>query len=175
MRILRFTMGTGRGVKKRRVKACKPWQEAISRIRYGQNSWEYGLAEQMRMTVGVGTTHPASQSCRAVLHSRLMLRARFREARQRGAGGENVRDFSGKNGLHFPGSPVGRVLPMYSGSGSLIPHRPAGRALRSSLSNIWKKSMSPKALSVILGMKSLFSVIQDVRRRHQQKIALRKQ
>ena len=98
---LRFAMGTGSGVKKRRVKACKPWQEAISRIRYGQNSWEYGLAEQMRMTVGVGTTHPASQSCRAVLHSRLMLRARFREARQHGAGGENVSDFSGKNGLIF--------------------------------------------------------------------------
>ena len=63
-------------------------------------------------------------------------------------------------------SPVGRALPLYSRSGSRMPQRPAGSAARSSVLNIWKKSISPRALSVILGMKSLLSVRQDVSMRH---------
>ena len=97
---LRFVMGTGSGVKNEGKNVQVMARGDISNTAKAAGSSGM-VAEQMRMTVGVGTTHPASQSCRAVLHSRLMLRARFREARQRGAGGENVSDFSGKNGLIF--------------------------------------------------------------------------
>ena len=68
-----------------------------------------------------------------------------------------------KNQIEKKRSPVGRRLPLYISSGSLMPQRPRGSARRSSSSNIWKKSMMPCALSVVLGTKRFFPVRESER------------